>query len=211
MVDSEKLKKLFQAALADPSEETPKFTRVLPPSAPPVRQPEPEPTVPAPAPAIRPANTGLDAVSSAALKALLDEQHQRVSRKHRREGMLGAAVLLLLAGGGFAWFVQSPNRTQAFHEAIADIRSLSDVTAMAGKYRHALDKISTNSKQIDAATESMGVSSSLVGAKDIHLDAEMNSLTGGESQPGGTRQQRLEGKFGKASPHLPSQATAARD
>lgn len=160
MTDKEKLQKLFDAALRDPTEpEAMKSTRAFaaqPASTPAVFQPagavpfqaaapfqaapqfQPAPqfqAVPAqtvvyvtaapqaaapfvaaaPAPAaeglVTPMpNAGLDAVSSAELAILLDEQHRRKVRRRRRDALVTALFLFGLTGGGYGWFVQSPQR-----------------------------------------------------------------------------------------------------
>lgn len=225
MTDKEKLQKLFQAALLDGSEEkvTPVRTRPQPtldklaahaptPSAPPVAaQPAPEPAALAPAPVavttafVQPMeNAGLEATAAEELRILLDEQHLRVKRRHRREAIGTLAVFLALIGGGFGWFVHSPKRVQAFRDAMTEIRSVGDITSMAAKYQKALNKIGTRSQDLETATESMGVSSNQDGMTDVYMDAEMKQMMAGEGKTVGERNQVLQKKFDKVKTEGPN-------
>ncbi len=198
MTHTEKLQQIFDAALKDSSEFTKQPTRAFPTSAsaqpvavsPPAPAPEPEPIVESAA------NVGLSAAASAELGTLLDEQHQRKARKHRRETLVTLAVVLALTGGGAGWFIQSPQRLQALKEAVHDIRSIGDVKSIVAKYQAALDKIGDRSKQIDQATESMGVSSNQDNAIDPNMNAEMLSLMGGKGKTTGQRNQMVRNAFG---------------
>lgn len=208
MTDNETLQKLFQAALKDTSEGEAALARAFPVPAPAVAvavQASPaavaEPVIQAPAAPV--VNAGLDAATSAELGALLDGQHQRKTRKQRREALVTLIVVFALTGGGTAWFVQSPARTQAFREAVRDIRSIGDVTAMAGKYKAALDRIGGHSKEIGQATESMGASSNQDGMKDPNMDAEMSAMMGGDGKTTGQRNQLLQQKFGDKARKAP--------
>jgi hypothetical protein len=220
MTDKEKLQKLFQAALLDASEEKVTLARAYPkstldrmaaqasiPSNPPVAvQPVQEPVAMAPAEVVAPvaaaafvqpmANAGLDAAAAEELRILLDEQNLRMKRKRRRETIGTLAVFFALTGGGFGWFVHSPDRVQAVRAAMTEIRSVGDIASMVAKYQKALDKIGTRARDIDAATESMGVSSNQDGMKDIYMDAEMKEMMGGEGKTVGERNRVLQEKFG---------------
>jgi hypothetical protein len=202
--DKEKLQKLFQAALLDPSGEKVTLQRAFPQSAPaatapvapvPVVQTAPEPVAQATAFVQPMANAGLDAVAAEELRILLDEQNLRMKRKRRRETIGALAVFLAVTGGGFGWFVQSPERVQAFKSAITEIRSVGDIGAIVAKYQKALDKIATRAQDIDAATESMGVSSNQEGLKDVYMDAEMKEMMGGKGKTVGERNRMLQEKF----------------
>lgn len=216
MTDQEKLQQLFQAALKAPVERNVSLARAFPTPAPraavqpvaePVREPAPAPEPAAPVAAFVP-NAGLDDAASAELGALLDEQMARKNRKRRRE-LIGTLIVVLgLTGGGLGWFVQSPTRIQAFREAMADIRSVGDVTAMAAKYQAALDKIAVRSKQVDQATEAMGGSASQEGMQDVNMNAEMQAMMGGEGKTTGERNQILQSAFGKKF-KAPAPATKA--
>jgi len=211
MTDKEKLQKLFAAALRAPNE-TPvrKPARAFGnPEPPPAAVQPPPPSAPAPgvsaAPVTAPApaeaapvaaNLGLDAAASAELAALLDEQNKRKARKRRRETLVTLLVLFGLTGGGFAWFVQSPDRVRAFREALNDIHSVGDIQGLVGKYRAALDKVAVHSQQIDRATESMGVTSKQDGVKDRYFDKEMRAMMGTEGKTIGERNRLLQEKFG---------------
>ena len=111
-------------------------------------------------------------------------------------------VLLALAGGGFAWFAQSPYRVQAIREAIRDIRSLGDIQGLAAKYRAALDKVAERSNQVNQATESIGGTSKQDGEKDPYLDKEMRSIMGADGKTTGERNRSLQEKFGNGKPPL---------
>lgn len=204
MTHTEKLQQIFEAALKDNSEFTKPLTRAFPtsPSAQPVAvsqpapapEPEPEPVIEVPAaPA---ANAGLSDAASAELGALLEEQHQRKTNKHRRETVVTLAVVLVLTGGGAGWFVQSPQRLQAMKEAVHDIRSVGDVKSIVAKYQAALEKIGDRSKQIDHATVSMGVNANQDDAVDPNMNAEMLALMGGKGKTTGERNQMVWNAFG---------------
>lgn len=222
MTDKEKLQKLFQAALLDASEEKVTLARAYPkstldklvaqaptPTAPPVAiQAVPEPVAMVPAQVVAPVaaatdfvqpmeNAGLDAAAAEELRILLDEQNLRMRRKRRRETIGALAVFLAMTGGGFGWFVHSPDRVQAVRDAITEIRSVGDIAGIVAKYQKALDKIGTRSQDIAAATESMGVSSNQDGMKDVYMDAEMKQMMGGDGKTVGERNKLLQEKFGK--------------
>jgi ribosomal protein L25 (general stress protein Ctc) len=211
--DKDKLQKLFQAALNDSAVDKPKLTRAYPTPCPleqPVAQPITLPTLQAVmqvAPETTPVvstsdlvqplpNAGLDEAASEELRILLEDQHLRLRRKRRRDSLMFAALLFGTTGGGFGWFVQSPDRVNAVTSAIKEVRSAGDVMAIVGSYKKALAKIATRSSQIDTATESMGVSSSQVGMKDVDMDAEMSAMMGGEGKTVGQRNKLLREKFG---------------
>lgn len=207
--DKDKLQKLFQAALNDGAADQPKLTRafqtpaaveqpVVQAVAQPVVQIAPEAASVVPNPdLVQPLpNAGLDEAASQELKLLLDDQHLRLRRKRRRDSLLFAAFLFGTTGGGFGWFIQSPERVHAVTSAIKEVRSAGDVMAIVGSYKKALAKIATRSTQIDTATESMGVSSSQAGMKDVDMDAEMSAMMGGEGKTVGQRNKLLRDKFG---------------
>lgn len=215
MTDKEKLQKLFQAALNDVNEEKVTLARAYPKSTleslaaqatipvasvTPV-QPEPVAMVPAPvvtAPEfVQPLeNAGLDATAAEELRILLEEQHHRLKRKRIRETVGALVVFLALTGGGFGWFVHSPDRVQAVRAAIKEVRSVGDIAGMVAQYQKALDKIGTRAQDIDIATESMGVSANQEGMKDVYMDAEMKQMMGGEGKTAGERNRMLQEKFG---------------
>jgi len=141
-------------------------------------------------------NAGLDAASSAELAALLDEQHKRKMRRRRREAFLTLLFLFGTAGGGYGWFVQSPQRVQAFNDAIKDIRSAGDIAGIVGKYKKALEKVKVRSEQIDNATVSMGIDPTKDDGKDPYFEEEMKQMMGGEGKTTGERNRLLKEKFG---------------
>jgi hypothetical protein len=221
MTDKEKLQKLFDAALRDPSLPAGSPTRAFPVASTP-QCPAPEvgrlltPTPPVevqavvPEPAviaavteeISPSATAptmagvLDGAASAELGALLDEQVRRKARRHRIESLVAALVLFGLTGGGFAWFVQSPERVQAFTSAIREIRSVGDVKALVAKYQAALDRISARGQQIDQASSAMGSVVTAEDEKDPYLEAEMKGMMGGEGKTIGERSKQMKSAFG---------------
>ena len=120
MTDQAKLQSLFDAAMRDcsPIEKAP--TRAVPPTpAIPHFEPRtPEPAAPAiVAPPVEPARQTVEVVfdkdAAEELGALLDEQVLRKKRRHRRESLIAALVLIGLTGGGSGWFVSSPARVHA--------------------------------------------------------------------------------------------------
>lgn len=217
MTDKEKMQKLFDAALRSPTvPEAIKPVRAVfePVNTPAPFQPAPEPAqfvaaapaafvAAAPAPALAVSdlvvpmpNAGLDATSSAELAALLDEQHKRKMRKRRRDSLITVAVLFGLTGGGYGWFVQSPQRVQAFNDAIKDIRSAGDIAGIVGKYKKALEKVKVRSEQIDSATTAMGIDPTKDDGKDPYFEEEMKGMMGGEGKTTGERNRLLKEKFG---------------
>ena len=207
MIDQEKMQKLFEAALRSPSESDalkPERAVVSPAPAPlvpqqalaPVAAPDVDATMPGPAgPVI---NAGLDEESAAELGALLDERHRRMQRKRRRRTLVTVVFLLVLVGGGYGWFIQSPQRVQAFHEAMDDIRSVGDITSIVAKYNKSLDKIKVHSMQIDHATASLGIDPAKDDGKDPYLDKEMKDMMIGEGKTVGERNRLLKEKSGAA-------------
>lgn len=232
MTDKEKLQKLFDAALRAPAEPIvtkpalPAATRATVPAAAkpvPVAAPLPTPAVAPvqsaavpnaaakPAPAAPPVNAGLDEETSAELAALLDARHQRTRRKNRIGSLVTTVVFLGLAGGGYGWFVQSPQRVQAFQDAMQDIKSVGDVTSIASKYNQSLAKIKVSSDRINSATASLGVDPTKDDGKGPDLDAEMKGMMGGEGKTAGDRNRLLKEKFGamgksSANPGVPTPA-----
>lgn len=206
MTDQEKLQKLFDAALRDSSPVAKAPTQAVPkPSATQPATPEiqeknvatcvtaeavtaPQPVAPEPV---------LDKAAADELGALLDEQIRRRKRKHRIESLVTAVVLIGLTGGSAGWFVQSPDRVQAFLSAIAEIRSVGDVKSMVAKYEAALKRISVRGEQIDQATSAMGVKSNGKDEKDPYFNAEMKQMMGGEGKTVGDRAGRMQQAFGK--------------
>ncbi len=212
MTDSEKLQQLFQAALQDSSSGKKPLTRAFPTTPAVVVQPiqmapvpTSEPVQPAVieasravAPLVEPMpNAGLDAATSAELGALLDAQIKRKSRKRRFELVATLVVFLGLSGGGLGWFVQSPSRVQALHEAVNDVRSLGDVQGLVAKYQVALDRVAARSNQIDSAMSEMGSDPSQASAEDPYLSTETEKVLGVEGQDIGERNKRLQESLGK--------------
>jgi hypothetical protein len=218
--DRDKLQKLFQAALNDSSCDKPQLTRAFPTPPPPEQgvaqsavqaAPEPTPVVQT-ADFVQPlANAGLDQAAAAELKILLDEQHLRLRRKRRRDALVMAAILFGTTGGGYAWFVQSPDRVHAVTSAIKEIRSAGDVAGIVGSYRKALAKIATRSKQIDDATVSMGGSANQDGMKDVYMDAEMSEMMGEKGKTVGQRNKMLQEKFGSWEKNPPKSPGAVSE
>jgi hypothetical protein len=196
MTDNDKLQKLFQAALIGTSEE-----KITPAQVSPLVAPEP---VPEPIAAVTPttdlvqpmANAGLDIVAAEELRILLDEQHARIKRRRRRELVCSFVVFFGITGGGFCWFVSSPDRVTAIRSAVKEVRSAGDIAGMIAKYQKALDQIGTRAQDIDVATESMGVSANQKDLKDVHMDAEMKEMMGEGGKTVGQRNRLLKEKFG---------------
>ncbi len=213
MTDQEKLNQLFNAALTDSTDYEKPLARALiqqvpAPAALPITASDfmqvTLPTLP-PIMEMPLANAGLDATASAELGALLDEQRVRLGRKRRRETLVTLGVCLTLTGGSCGWFVQSPNRIQAFKEVMRDFRSFGDVQGMVAKYKVALDKIAVRSKQIDQATAAMGVKHSAADDKDPYFEKEMQAMMGGKGRTVGQRNTQLQKTFGQ--PKLVATAT----
>lgn len=218
MTDQEKLQKLFQAALQDSSDLNKAPTRAFPtsgavPAPASVQAPmpftHPVPVAPAPAPepeaasvaveeapVVLPSNAGLDDKTSTELGALLDEQRARLARKRRRDTLVVLGVMFALGGSGFGWFVQDPQRVQAFKDAIRDVRSIGDVKSMVAKYRESLDKVAVRGKQIEQATDAMGVVRTAEDEKDPYFEEEMKGMMGGKGKTVGERNKAMKDNFG---------------
>ncbi len=206
MTDQEKLKQLFEAALKDTSDLNKAPTRAfvtpsvkpIPPTSPPpepVQEIAPAPVAVVEIPVAPPVNAGLDDATATELGVLLDEQRARIKRRHIRQTLTTLAVCLALCGGGFGWFVQSPDRVQAFKDAIKDVRSVGDVKSLVANYRDALDRVAARSQQIDQATAAMGVKASAADEEDPYFDAEMQEMMGGEGKTVGQRNKALQQNF----------------
>ncbi|RYD19410.1 MAG: hypothetical protein EOP88_19055 [Verrucomicrobiaceae bacterium] len=216
MTDQEKLQKLFQAALQDSSELNKAPTRAFPtatsvpaaasvPAAMPFTQPVPVAPAPEPvavaavveeAPVVLPSNAGLDDKTSTELGSLLDEQRARLARKRRRDTLVVLGVMFALGGSGFGWFVQDPQRVQAFKDAIRDVRSIGDVKSMVAKYRESLDKVAVRGKQIEQATDAMGVVRTAADEEDPYFEDEMKGMMGGKGKTVGERNKAMKDNFG---------------
>jgi hypothetical protein len=146
-------------------------------------------------PVAPPVNAGLDDATATELGELLDEQRARIKRKHLRQTLTTLAACVALSGGGFGWFVQSPERVQAFKDAIKDVRSVGDVKSLVAKYQDALDRVSARSQQIDQATAAMGVKASAADDEDPYFEAEMQAMMGGEGKTVGQRNKALQKNF----------------
>ena len=201
MTDSQKLQQLFAAALIDCSDIDKPPTRIF---VRPVAVPEAEPAlVEAPAPIAEslplapPENAGFSDAESRELGVLLDESQRRKTAAHRRQALTTLGVMVALVGGACGWFVQSPQRMQAFGEAIREIRSVGDVAAMVAKYQAALDKIGTRSNDIDEATKTLGASTELTKGEDPNMEAEMRTLMGSEGRSTGQRNRLVKESFNK--------------
>lgn len=215
MTDKQKLQQLFDAALKSPTDfsgselkravPTPAFDAVRVPAT----ETAPQPVVASPAPCLAalPADAPvsatqptmaavLDDAASTELAALLDDQLKRKSSKRKMEALVAACVLFGLTGGGTAWFVHSPDRVQAFKEALREIRSVGDVKSMVAKYQAALDRVAVRSTQIDQATVAMGGKKSTGDEKDPYLEAEMKQMMGGEGKTAVERNKLLKKNFG---------------
>lgn len=216
MTDKQKLQHLFDAALKAPTDfSSGPLKRATPTAAAPAEPasaacplPAPQPSAALPGEADLAEQTApsatppLDKAAADALGALLDDQVRRQARKRRRSALVTATVLLGLTGGGFGWFVQSPERVHAFTSAISEIRSVGDVKSMVARYQAALDRIAVRGKQIDQATSALGVTPGTGNEADPHMEAEMKEMMGGEGTTVGQRNRALQKTFGdKAKEH----------
>lgn len=146
MTHAEKLQQLFEAALKDPSDLRKSPTRSFPTThdvLPLAVNQQARPPEPAPAPVVEaPPGPVVNAVLSDTASTdpgARPDGRQRQETGTLRNGMLLAlGVLFALTGIGFCWFVQSPQRVEAWQEAIRDVRSVGDVTSIGAKYQAAL-------------------------------------------------------------------------
>lgn len=193
------MEKLFEAALRAPTEPDalkPKRAVVPQEASAPVAAHEVVAAIPDPAVPV--VNAGLDEESVAELGALLDERQQRMERQRRRNKLVTVVVFLALTGGGYGWFIQSPQRVQAFHEAMNDIRSVGDFASIVAKYNKSLEKIKVHSAQTDNATASMGIDPTKDNSEDAYLEKETKEMMIGEGKTVGERNRVLREKFGAA-------------
>lgn len=143
----------------------------------------------------------LDDAASEELAKVLDEQQARKKSKARRATLVTLLFFLGATGGASAWFVQNPERVQAFKDAMRDIRSVGDVKSLVAKYDKALERIQVRSKQIDQASMAMGIDPTKVDENDDpYMEAEMKSMMGseanGKAKTVGQRNKLLKEKFG---------------
>jgi hypothetical protein len=235
MTDKENLQRLFDAALKDPTElKAAPPTRAVPvspleavptPVVAPVFQAKMTEAIPAvvvsepatvPQPVTPPTMAGvLDGAASTELAALLDEQFKRKRRKRRIEALVTAAVMLSVCGGSTLWFVQNPQRVQAFKDALRDIRSVGDVKSLVAKYQKSLDRIAARGQQVEQATAAMGVKKSAKDDEDPFMDAEMKQMMGGEGKTVGERNRALQQNFShmekKAGVQIKAAAALSKD
>ncbi|HSP42140.1 MAG TPA: hypothetical protein VLO11_04665 [Luteolibacter sp.] len=189
MTDKEKLQALFDAAMRSPEEPGGKLKRAVPGAAaikPSAEEPASVKTEEKPA-ANSPAEA-LDKEAAGALGLLLDERIRRDKRKRRVEVLVTTVVLLGSALCGTVWFVQDKERVSAMTQAVDEIRTTGDPEAMAANYNQALGKIAQRGNQLDDATAGMGVNSTQNHGGDVHMEAEMRQMMGG--QGGATTGQR---------------------
>jgi hypothetical protein len=151
MTHAEKLQQLFEAALKDSSDLHKAPTRAFPtplgvPQVPAIQAasaPEPAPAPVVEISALPVANAGLSDAVSAEPATLPDRQTPQETGSGRCRAMIALGVFLALAGGGFCWFVQSPQRVLAWQEAFREVRSVGDATSIVSKYQAAMDKAKT--------------------------------------------------------------------
>jgi hypothetical protein len=199
MTDQEKMEKLFEAALRAPTEpDALKPKRAVVPQEAPAPVAAPEVVAAIADPAVPVVNAGLDEETAAELGALLDERQQRMERQRRRNKLVTVVVFLALTGGGYGWFIQSPQRVQAFHEAMNDIRSVGDFASIVAKYNKSLEKIKVHSAQIDSATASRGIDPTKDNSEDAYFEKETKEMMIGEGKTVGERNRVLREKFGAA-------------
>ncbi|MBC7980763.1 MAG: hypothetical protein H7Y36_09400 [Armatimonadetes bacterium] len=199
MTDEQKLQQLFDAALKD----SPRIDKAPAPLSPkatiPAAHAAPAPLTETQREAAAPpsANLGLDEKASSELANLLESQNQRKTSKLRRNSLISLATCLVIVGGGLGWFVQSPQRVQAFRQAVKEARSVGDIGAILASYQKSVDRVAARSNHINEATEAMGVSSNQDDAEDPNFEAEMLAISGGEGKSTAQRDQLLKEKFGK--------------
>jgi len=140
----------------------------------------------------------LDSAVNAELAEIMDAKIARDKARRRRERLVAVLVLLGITGGATGWVLSNPERVGAMREAVASVKSLTDIKGMVAKYQVALDKVAVRGKQIDAASSAMGVDPTKV---DEHaeggFDKEMEALTGEASgKTTADRDKLLREKFG---------------
>jgi hypothetical protein len=124
------------------------------------------------------AATSLDKGLNAELEAILEAKIAKEKRSKRVYRITVLAVLLLTLGGGTGWVVMNPERYQAFKDVLSEIRSVTDIAKMVESYQKSLDKVAERGRQVDAASESMGVDLSKVDNSDPTMDKEMKEMMG---------------------------------
>jgi len=129
------------------------------------------------------------------LGAQLDAKVAKQRRQRRIASLVTLAAVFTLVGGSYAWCVQSPERIEAFHKVMKDVRSATNVKSMVASYQESLDKVAVRGEQIDESTESMGMSADQSDMEDVHLDAEMKELMGEDAKTVGARNAKVAEKF----------------
>lgn len=123
-------------------------------------------------------------VSSVEFAALIDERNLRMKRRQRRSTLITLLVLLAGVGGGYGWFISSPERVTAIKQAYGDVQSLGDIKGILARYQAALDKIAARGEKIDGATQAMGIDPSKSDpGKDPGFDTEMRAMMGSDGGP----------------------------
>lgn len=140
----------------------------------------------------------LDNTINAELAEIMDAKIAREKSRRRRGRLMLVLILLGATGGAAGWVVTNPERIEAFKATIAEIKSVGDIKGMVAKYQVALDKIAVRSKQIDAATVSIGVDPASVDEHaDPGFDKEMQAVMGEEGgKTNAARDKILREKFG---------------
>lgn len=145
-----------------------------------------------------PAAPALDKEAAEELGALLDERIAKKARRRKLELVCTLVVFFGTTGGTAAWFVQSPARMQAMREVIRDFRQYGDIKSMVAKYQEYIDKIAARNKQIDQASNTLGVDPTKVDHSDETMDAEMKQMMGKEGgKTLGERNKALQAAFGE--------------
>lgn len=98
----------------------------------------------------------LDTSVNAEPAEIMDTKIAR-DKTRRRRRLVAVLVLFGITGGATAWVLSNPERVGTMREAVASVKSLTEIKGMVAKYQVALDKVAVCGKQIDAASSAMGV------------------------------------------------------
>lgn len=138
----------------------------------------------------------LDQSVNAELAGILDAKVSKEKRNKKIYRMSVLAILVLGLGGGTAWVVLNPERYQAFKNVFGEIRSAADVGKMVDNYDKSLDKVANRGRQLDSASQAMGVDPTKVDENDPSLDKAMKDLVGEDGgKTTAERNKMLQDKF----------------
>ncbi len=135
------------------------------------------------------------------LRAQIEDRDARISKQHSRRSLAVTLSVLGLLAAGVVGISQSPKALAevmsllpALKQSANDVKMLGSITT---KYDEQLEKVAVQGDRIDEATRAMGIDPATASeGEDVHMEAEMEEMMGGEGQTTAERDKALEKKFG---------------